>query len=163
MAGRTQYQDEYCHMKGGGKETKGGSSGSNASGLIPCSKPEEVQPVGGRMQAKAFAEAEARQAEKQRLPAYDESFVATVYSSGDRGTHRKQNQWHDSRWFDPTRIEAATLYEPADRDPPNRNNFYVYRTTLIDAMDTPCKPLTVPDVHKLRYMQNQYMTCDDWY
>lgn len=28
---------------------------------------------------------------------------------------------------------------------------------------TPYPPLPVPDVHKLRYMHNNYMTPDDWY
>lgn len=57
----------------------------------------------------------------------------------------------------------AGLYEPAQRDSPNRGNWYVYRSTLPDPRCTPCKPLAVPDVHKLRYMSNNYMTADDWY
>jgi len=57
----------------------------------------------------------------------------------------------------------ACLYERAQRDPPNRGNWYVYRSTLPDPRCTPCEPLTVPEVHKLRYMANNYMTADDWY
>ena len=98
-----------------------------------------------------------------RLPVYDENYVATVYNAADQGTHRIAPEWKDPRWADPMRAKTATLYEPRDRDPPNRNNPYIYRSTLINAMDTPFRPLAVPDVHKLRYMHNDYMSHDDWY
>ena len=99
----------------------------------------------------------------QRLPACDEDFIAQVYNEADRGTHRVEPGWRDPRWSDPMRPNDYILYEPAQRDPPNRSNFYVYRSTITDPMTTPCHPLTAPDIHKLRYMQNSYTAPDDWY
>ena len=162
-ASRTEYQESYCGLSGGGLgRSKGGKDATGA--LTPCSKSYDLQPVGGLAQARAQAEAQnASQGYAQGLAAYDEDNVATVYSGADRGTHRIQPQWRDPRCPPDMRAANSTLYEPAERDPPNRNNFYVYRTTLVDALDTPCKPLAVPDVHKLRYMHNNYMTADDWY
>jgi len=180
MSTRTEYQEEYCGMKSGGS---GGGGGNGGPTIFPdCQKSYEEQPVGGRAQfnfkqkmkqritiQQAPPTAASRTASAPgggRLPVYDEDFVATVYSEADRGTHRITPEWNqskDPRWADPMRATTATLYEPADRDPPNRNNPYVYRSTLINAMDTPFKPLAVPDVHKLRYMHNDYMTHDDWY
>ena len=72
--------------------------------------------------------------------------------------------WQNPRWNDAMRAENhAGVYERAQRDPPNRGNWYVYRSTLPDPRCTPCKPLTVPDVHELRYLASNYMTADDWY
>ena len=141
-----------------GGSTRKGKTTASAT-IIECTKGYDEQPVGGRAQARARAAAKGQ----GRLPAHDADFVATVYSGQDRGTHRIQPHWRDHRWDDEMRAGTSTLYEPADRDPANRNNWYIYRTTLIDSIDTPCKPLAVPDVHKLRYMQNNYMTADDWY
>lgn len=165
MANKTEYYDAYC---GGGGLSAGGRSigGKEGSGgIAPCSKSYDLQPVGGRAQARAQATAKSQTAKSQTegLPVYDADNVATVYSEADRGTHRIQPQWRDPRCPPEMRAANSTLYEPAERDPPNRNNFYVYRTTLVDALDTPCRPLAVPDVHKLRYMHNNYMTSDDWY
>ena len=179
-AGRTEYQEEYCGMggKGGGR---GGSKKGGPAPIVPCSKSEDEQPVGGRCAAryrealdKAAAERAAMQSgtagtaqgaatKKWPMPAFDEDFVAAVYSKEDRGTHKAQPTWRDPRWSEPVRADNATLYEPADRDPCNRNNMHVYKSTLVDPLKTPCDPLPVPDVHKLRYMHNNYMTPDDWY
>lgn len=148
----TEYWDSYCGAPGGTK----------AESPVPMketvSKSYELQPVGGRNQS-----LRDNTLQGGGLPAYDENFVATVYSEAERGTHRVVPHWRDHRWSDSMRAANSTLYNPAERDPANRNNFYVYRTTRIDAIDTPMTPLTVPDVHKLRYMQNQYMSPDDWY
>ena len=47
---RSEYQEECCGMKG---KVKGGSGGSGESlGLTPCKYNEDIQPVGGRIQAK---------------------------------------------------------------------------------------------------------------
>ena len=181
MAGNnSEYQAEYC---GYGGSVPGSSSGpgiGEGSGYKPCSKSYDVQPVGGKMQETARKQALAEQAmgyipAQQRgchgqamqnstgLPACDENFVATVYSDTERGTHRVQPQWIDPRWTPEKRIGTSTLYERSERDPPHRQNFYVYRSTLVDAASTPCEALTVPDVHSLRYMHNNYMSPDDWY
>jgi len=122
---------------------------------------EDVQPVGGRSQARAAAAAAA--INQRGLPAADESFVATVYSESERGTHRAEPGWRDPRWSNPTRAANSTLYETSERDPPHRQQLYVYKSTLVDPLNTPCQPMPAPDVHKLRYMHNNYMTCDDWY
>ena len=149
---KSEYMDEYCSAPGGTK----------AAEQVPlketCGKSYDKQPIGGKNQA-----ARDRALQEASLPVYDADFVATVYSESERGTHRIQPHWRDHRWTEPMRAENSSLYEPADRDPANRNNFYVYRTTSINPYDTPCKPLTVPDVHKLRYMHNNYMCGDDWY
>ena len=149
--GISEYYDEYCV---GSKKVPGAVK---PTPIVPCRKPEDVEPVGGRAQARAAA------ATKVGLPVVDGDFVATQYNAADRGTHRVQPQWRDPRWSDGTRISSSTLYEPADRDPANRNNFYVYKSTQINPLDTPCRPMAVPDVHKLRYMHGTYVTYDDWY
>lgn len=160
----SEYQVEYCGL-GGGFGGGSGSHGGQGGGMIPCSKSLEEQPVGGKSQARARAAVMASATSKtgRGLPAHDADFVAQVYSGTDRGTHRVQPEWKDPRWSDEMRASSSTLYNPAARDPPNRNSTYVYRTTLVDSLQTPCYPLPVPDVHKLRYMQNNYMTQDDWY
>ena len=175
-SGNSEYQAEYCGYGGpvpGSSSTSGGVGASN--GYKPCSKSYDVQPVGGKMQAEA-REAAAHAAAYgpggtgpmasktgTGLPVYDEDYVATVYSETQRGTHRVQPQWVDPRWTPDRRIATSALYERSERDPPHRQNFYMYRSTLVDAVDTPSKALTVPDVHSLRYMHNNYMTPDDWY
>lgn len=167
MSNPSEYQVEYGGQSGGkigmsdgGFEATGGKTGGSGK-----PKSLEEQPVGGRAQnrARTAAMAEAAARSGRGLPCVDSDFVAQVYSESERGTHRVAPQWHDPRWSDARRADSSTLYEPSQRDPPNRNNFYVYRTTAIDAFNTPAKPLTVPDVHKLRYMSNTYMTPDDWY
>ena len=167
MSNITEYQEEYCGRGGGSGGGGGGtvmkSSKDQPTTFPECTKSFEEQPVGGRVQERARAEAQARAQTATGLPAYDTGLVSTVYSEADRGCHRVGYSWRDPRWSDATRIDSSTLYHPADRDPPNRPNFYVYKSTLVDAMDTPCKPLAVPDVHKLRYMHTDYMTYDDWY
>lgn len=159
MATHSEYQGEYCGL--GSTVSGGGGGRGQASSIMPCSKSLEEQPVGGRAQARVAADAASHSG--RGLPVRDADFVGEVYSGTDRGTHRVQADWHDPRWSDARRADSSTLYEPAARDPPNRNNYYVYRTTLVDALTTPATPLAVPDVHKLRYMHNNYMTCDDWY
>lgn len=159
----TEYQDEYCGMGGSGGKGLIKSSKDQPTTFPDCTKSYDIQPVGGRMQEKARAEALKRSQTAMGLPVFDSDFVTTAYSAADRGCHRVAPHWRDPRWSDATRIDSTTLYHPADRDPPNRPNFYVYRSTLVDALDTPCKPLAVPDVHKLRYMHNDYMSHDDWY
>ena len=113
--------------------------------------------VGGRMAAKKQAE------EAERLATMDQDLVCQSYSSSEQGTHRIQPKRQDPRWSDPVRTSDATLYDSSRRDPPNRETSFLYRSTFTDALMTPCQPLAVPDVHKLRYMNNNYMTADDWY
>ena len=175
---RTQYQEEYCGMKGGrGSGSGGGGSGGGGSAGVAKLKSEIEQPVGGRVQAAYRAQAISMKsgvpsgdgvppppmpAHNMAVPVYDEDYVATVYNESERGTHRIQPHWRSVR--DVTRADTATLYEPADRDPCKRKNFsHIYKTTAIDAPNTPYVPLSVPDVHKFRYMHGTYMTGDDWY
>ncbi|KAK2184599.1 hypothetical protein NP493_258g01025 [Ridgeia piscesae] len=145
--------------------------------VIPqCTKSYEKQPIGGHNQARArtVQEEMAGFATTTRhhdlpgmatmgLPVYDQDFVANVYNQADRGTHRVHPQWEDPRWSTMAHATTTTLYQPSDRDPPHRNTYCVYRTTLVDPLYPPVQPLSVPDVHKMRYMQNNYMTADDWY
>jgi len=159
----SEYKAEYCGF--GGARPSILKSTKDQPAVFPDVRVNyDKQPVGGR------AQAAARQRPHTCLPVYDSDLVTTVYSGADQGTHRiAPYHWRDSRWSDPQqvtntqRIDQGTLYHPEDRDPTNRPNFYVYRSTLVDALDTPCRPLTVPDVHKLRYMHNDYMSYDDWY
>lgn len=162
----------------GGKGGRGGGKKGGPAPIVPCSKSEDVQPVGGRVAAKyrevidkASAERSAQQAtmkgtaqgdatQKWQQPTFDEDFVAAAYSKENRGTHNAQPAWEGSQ---PVRASNSTLYETADRDPCNRQMFNTYRSTLVDPLKTPCDPLPVPDVHKLRYMHNNYMSPDDWY
>ena len=175
-SGNSEYQVEYCGLGGtvaGSLSTSGGVGATN--GYKPCSKSFESQPVGGKMQAAAREAAEQSVMLRpggsglmasqtgSGLPVYDEDFVTTVYSESQRGTHRVLPQWVDPRWTPDRRIASSALYERSERDPPHRQNFYLYKSTLIDPVNTPCKPLTVPDVHSLRYMHNNYMSPDDWY
>ena len=155
---KSEYQDEYC----GGFGVK---KSPGPAPLIACSKSYDIQPVGGRMQAKNKAATGRATGRATGLPVYDGDYVTTVYNEADRGYHRVQPQWNDPKWTPEMRAGNSTLYEPRDRDPPNRNNFYVYKSTLIDPMKTGpvTMPLSVPDVHKLRYMNNNYMTPEDWY
>ena len=154
-SGKTEYQEEYCGMHG--SKSGRGKSATGTSDVIGCTKSYEVQPVGGRMAAKKQAE------EAQRLATMDQEFVCQSYSSSEHGTHRILPKWQDPRWSDPVRTSDATLYDSSRRDPPNRETSFLYRSTFTDALMTPCQPLAVPDVHKLRYMNNNYMTADDWY
>lgn len=154
----SEYYESYCLPK----TTKR----SGLPEVVLCNKSEYTQPVGGPyglMRRQVASESLHAPPTQTRLPVYDEEFVATVYSEADRGTHRIKPKWQDPRWSDAMRAGNATLYDPPNRDPPNRGNWYAYRTTLTDAAKTPCQPLTVPDVHKLRYMHNNYMSADDWY
>ena len=84
MSGPTisEYYDEYC--LNGVKASKFGSK-KGPPPIIPCRKSEEVEPVGGRAQARAQAAAKAHAASTVGLPAQDSHFVATVYSGSDRG------------------------------------------------------------------------------
>ncbi len=184
--GRTEYQVEYCGQgsKLPGSTSKPGGENNQASKI----KNEDIQPVGGRMQERARQmSATRRAAENGMLPSglqetgynqvrpingtslagatvYDADFIATNVSESDRGVHRAEPQWRDPRWTEAMRINNSTLYEEAERDPPNRNNMYVYQTTRIDPLLTgPSYALAVPDVHKLRYMHGEYMCHDDWY
>jgi len=148
---KTEYQAEYC--------------GLVCTPQMP--RPRQVQlckdgasethVVGGPMQESKL------NIDSKRLPVCDEDFVAQVYGSEDRASHRVEHRWKDPRWSDPVRCGICALYEPAERDPPNRGNWYLYRSTIVDPLRTPCQPLTVPDVHKLRYLHNNYMSQDDWY
>ena len=157
--GTTEYQEEYC---GKGGRTRSSPEGAQNT-FIACSKSYDVQPVGGRCQANARHAVDGRAAATKGFPVQDTDFVASTFSGADQGHHRVAPQWRDPRWSDETRIANSTLYETGDRDPANRNNFHVYRSTVIDPLSTPATPLAVPDVHKLRYMHNDYMTADDWY
>jgi hypothetical protein len=150
----TEYKEAYC--------TAVHKPANFMHDFIMCKARPEDQPVGGNVTLLKRTAPDA--VPPPRLPACDEDFVATVYTSADHGTHRVESRWQDPRWSDPMRAENdANLYEVAQRDPPNRGNWYVYRATVPDPQCTPCKPLSVPDVHKMRYMSNNYMTADDWY
>ena len=97
------------------------------------------------------------------LPVIESDHVAQVYSDAERGTHRVQRMWNDPRWSADARFDTQHLYDPCYRDPAMRQMHYMYNTTRMDALNGPSRPLNVPDVHKLRYMHNNYMTKDDWY
>ena len=157
--GTTEYQEEYCGT--GTRMSK--AAEYTHTGVVGPIFNEDIQPVGGRLQAQARAKAEAIAQAQKGHPVYDSDFVSVVYSGADQGHHRAEPGWRDPKWTPSTRAANLTLYEPADRDPANRNQFIVYRSTLIDPLHTPAKPLPVPDVHKLRYMNNNYMCGDDWY
>jgi hypothetical protein len=151
--------------------------------MTECKQSLVRQPVGGRAQANWKAQMEmkrmcdAQNRQYATLPQnmvrqggsggpLDSNFVATVHSQAQRGTHRIEPAWRDPRWSAPQRITTKTLYEPNERDPPNRHNFFLYKSTQVDPLTTgplSAMPLAVPDVHKLRYMHNCYMTPDDWY
>ncbi|ELU01620.1 hypothetical protein CAPTEDRAFT_227906 [Capitella teleta] len=181
-AGKTEYQEEYCGMGGSGGGGRGGTKKSGPAPIVPCRKSEDEQPVGGRCAAKyrtaldkaaaeraaaaAAAGAGTPQADatsKWPVPAFESDFVAEVYKRENRGTHNAQPKWKDQRLPQPVRAANSTLYETADRDPCQRKTFEMYKSTAVDALSTPCAALTVPDVHKLRYMHNNYMSADDWY
>lgn len=74
-----------------------------------------------------------------------------------------ESTWRDPRLVNAVRAAHAPVYEPLQRDPPNCGNWYVYRSTLVDPLTTPCQYLTVPDVHKLRYLKGNYNTAEDWF
>lgn len=155
--GVSEYTEEYCGLTCNTRKTAGERT-VGKSDFQQCHKSLDEQPVGGRLQTKQYELDGAT-----RLPACDEDFVSQVYGSADRGTHRVEARWKDPRWSDPLRCNNCILYEPTHRDPPNRGNWYLYRSTVTDPLKTPCQTLTVPDVHKLRYLHNNYMTTDDWY
>lgn len=162
-ANNTEYQVEYCGIGTRmNKSADGGNGGTGCSTGSGAIKNEDIQPVGGRVQARARAEADARlaamKASGQQIN--DSDFVAVVMNSSDSAHHRMQPAWSNPNWTPNMRAVNTTLYNPADRDPCHRNDFTVYRSTLIDSHNT---PMAVPDVHKLRYMHNEYMTGDDWY
>ena len=176
---KTEYQEEYCGMKGKGKGG-GRGNGGGPSALIPCRHNEDVQPVGGRTQAKFREEMlQKRQAAREvalhtgsypraaeesfPVTAYDGDYVCSQINASEQGTHRVQPTWRDPNMTAPTRVANSTLYEPADRDPRKRKQLYMYTTTQIHAPNSPYAPLAAPDVHKLRYMHGNYMTGDDWY
>src|SRR6218665_1940863 len=123
---KTTYQEAYC-MEPKKSECK--------PEVLLCLKPLDNQPVGGPWAVTRKSDEKARIA--QRLPACDEAFFTQVYSEADRGTHRIEPAWRDPRWTDAMRADNSTLYEPAQRDPPNRGNWYVYRSTMADPLTTP--------------------------
>ena len=176
---RTEYQVEYCGMKGKGKGGAGGGKGG-PEGLTPCRHNEDVQPVGGKVQARfrdemlkrksAARAATLRTEEYPRaaeepypVTAYDGDFICSQVNASEQGTHRVQPKWRDPNMTAPTRVDSSTLYEPADRDPKKRKQLYMYKSTQMHMPNSPYAPLAVPDVHKLRYMHGNYMTGDDWY
>ena len=61
---RSEYQEEYCGLKGKGKGGAGGS-GDGQGGLTPCKYNEDIQPVGGRTQANYRDEMNSKREEIQ--------------------------------------------------------------------------------------------------
>ena len=49
---KTNYQEEYCRMKGKKKKRGSGGGDRGSFALIPCKYNEDIQPVGGRVQSK---------------------------------------------------------------------------------------------------------------
>jgi hypothetical protein len=86
--------------------------------------------------------------------------------------HQRQPQ-RDLSWkfhdvSEPLRCDHVIMYEPIGRHLWNENNMYAFgaaypiRREMKEADNMFANPLPVPDVHKLRYMSNNYMTPDDW-
>lgn len=76
MATRTEYQEEYCGMKGS-KSGGGGSGGQGGPVIYPdCRASYEQQPVGGRVQARF------KEQMKQRL--MSQTRTATATSTGTK-------------------------------------------------------------------------------
>ena len=88
---KTEYQEEYCGVKGKGKGG-GGGNGGGPSALTPCRHNEDVQPVGGRTQAK-FREEMLRKRKEVRESALntgsypraaEESFPVSAHDEPNR-------------------------------------------------------------------------------
>ncbi len=182
---KSEYQEEYCGQKGKGKGGAGGGGGAGGAGegLTPCKHNEDVQPVGGRVQAKYREQMIEKMHAKKQLEldeaaapfphAKQEPFPSTAYDgdyargeAGAAGDQRVQPKWRDAN-APPSAGTQASSANPATRaegDFKKRRQTHVYQTTQDNApRPSPCPVMTVPEVHKLRYMHNNYMTGDDWY
>ncbi len=179
---KTEYQEEYCGMRGKGRGGGGGAGGKGGPpGLTPCKYTEDIQPVGGRVQAKFRAEVirkrqEAKEAANTRpYPVKDEGFPTTAYDGDyvagkvdgpDYGANRTQPKWRDANAnaaCGPIRVEDATANEVSEGDAKKRKQLYTYQSTRDNAPTSGYVPITAPDIHKFRYMHGNYMTRDDWY
>ncbi len=152
----TEYQEEYCGM--GGKSGGGKGKGRKQDPVEPCTKNLDIQPVGGRVGAKAREERRKELADKgQEVPGEDDS---TVYVDDYCLAHGLQKG--DNGQGNPALSDTARMTQLADQDPENRGKYYMYHSHEIEAMRQ-AKAMAAPDIHKLRYMSNNYMTGDDWH
>lgn len=155
----SEYYDEYCLRS----SSKKNASKSNTVAEIQAN--ETKQPVGGRQQEKL---------RNARLATANQSRQNDMLSStATQRAHQRQPQ-RDLSWkfhdvSEPLRCDHVIMYEPIGRHLWNENNMYAFgaaypiRREMKEAENMFANPLPVPDVHKLRYMSNNYMTLDDWY
>ena len=111
--GNSEYQVKYCGLGG---DVGGGKAGSDTSntGLVPCTKNYDIQPVGGRVQSMWQKQAQERVNHMHQeagtgsgsanTTQYDDTFGVSGYekvrskASQDSMLHA---QWMDRRWLPP--------------------------------------------------------------
>ena len=150
MSGRSEYQVEYCGMKGKGKGG-GGSGEGGPQGLTPCKYNENVQPVGGRAQANYRQEmntmreeileatmggTKARSAkstaEGEEYLSLGKSVYVEDYSNEITLETEKQHAMQ---------AQQKTVYEiPYAADIPGRRALYMYRSSEIKGPNMPFVP-----------------------
>ncbi len=155
-ATRSEYQVEYCGMKskskgGGGSGGAGGEGGPE--GLTPCKYNEDIQPVGGRVQAKYRDQINEQREELknsmtggrapadcpepgQANPDPDDEYFPLGLSVYDEDYTNEMNI-SKARWLKPAGGEAAREpYIP----PPFQPDLYMFRSSEIKAPNLPFVP-----------------------
>ena len=149
MATISEYYDEYCIKK---------NKDSAKNTVVPEIRANELkQPVGGKKTHELLTTIS-----KQNASANQQTNSQLTNSQRDLS-------WKFNDVSEPMRADHIIMYEPIGRHLWNENNMYALgaaypiRRELKDGENPFSSPLAVPDVHKLRYMHNNYMTPDDWY
>ena len=111
--GHSEYQVKYCGL--GGEETKGGGANDTAnSGLAPCTKNYDIQPVGGRVQnmfqkhtqerLHAMHQAAGTGQGSANTTQYEDTFSVEGYTKTPTKAVQASMlhaQWMDRRWLPP--------------------------------------------------------------
>ena len=149
---RSEYQEEYCGMKGKGKGGSGGS-GDNP-GLTPCKYNEDIQPVGGRIQAKYRDEMKSKLEEIQEATVggtHTANTTAPIATSGTEGGDEQIPLGKSVYVEDYTNVDAEKqkmqqnsqkiVYGmPYDPDFHRRGMLYMYKSSEISGPNMPFVP-----------------------
>ena len=153
---RSEYQEEYCGMKGKGKGG-GGGSGDGPGGLTPCKYNEDIQPVGGRVQAKYRDEMNSKREEIQEAtmggigPANTTAPATTAATEGGEEQIPLGKSVYVEDYTNELALDAEkervqqnlgkTVYEmPYDPDFHRRGKLYMYRSSEISGPNMPFVP-----------------------
>lgn len=132
----SEYQNEYCGVGPKVNKMRGADLlEKKENNVFPiCRKTYERQPVGGR---KAPIGAGGRGGGVADV-AFSALLCPSCRALSESDQHMKQ-------------VEAQKMREGDTNG-----------STKCDLCGMECESLSVPDVHKLRYLHNRYMTADDW-